>query len=530
MTKTLTLPRIPLLERAANHARAARSPALVVLDGSEFGYAQLLRDASELAAKLLDGKSDLAEARVTYLVQPSYLYTVIQWAIWIAGGIAVPLAVSHPPSELLYTITDSQSAIVIHHSSFSSKIAEIRAQIPESARVIELEDIAAQPWQGAALDEEVAWTEFDVARRALFIYTSGTTGKPKGAVHTHLSLTTQAKSLSEAWSWTEADRIFNPLPLHHIHGLVNILYCCQWNGAVQEFGPTRFDPKWLWKRFSSPERNLTLFMAVPTIYARLAATWETLEPSERAKATTSCSQFRLMVSGSAPLPSTMFDKWVEVSGHRLLERYGMTETGMMLSNPYAEPRIPATVGHPLPYVSVRLISPDTGTDVTEVVEGDGGEVRVRGDILFKEYWGRPEATKDTFDEDGWFKTGDIACRTKDGYFRIMGRASMDIIKMAGYKLSSLEIEREILDHPDVSDAAVLGVDDPANASEKVAVVLVPKTPESPKLTVAQLKDFLRERLAPYKIPTEILYEKEMPRNPLGKVNKKELRKVFEKKA
>ncbi|KAJ3339298.1 hypothetical protein HDU93_008405 [Gonapodya sp. JEL0774] len=516
----ISLPNLPLFSAAVAHAKSAANPAVVVKDGSEFGYAQLLHEAAKLSSVLLDGKSDLAEARVSYIAQPSFLYCVTQWAIWIAGGVAVPLAVSHPPSELLYTITDSQSSIVLYHPSFASKLDEIRAQIPQGVRLIQIEDIAPVEWRGKPLDVEVVWTEMDVARRALFIYTSGTTGKPKGAVHTHLSLTTQAKSLSEAWAWASTDRIFNPLPLHHIHGLVNILFTCQLNGAVQEFGPDRFDPKWIWERFMRPERNLTLFMAVPTIYARLATTWESLPADTRAAATASCAQFRLMVSGSAPLPSTMFDKWVQVSGHRLLERYG----------PYALPRIPATVGHPLPHVSVRLISPDTGDDVTEVVEGNGGEVRVRGDILFKEYWGREEATKAAFDAEGWFMTGDIACRTKEGYFRIMGRASMDIIKMAGYKLSSLEIEREILDHPDVSDAAVVGVDDPANASEKVAVVLVAKSAESPRLTVGQLKEFLKERLAPYKIPTEIAYEVEMPRNALGKVNKKELRKVFNKTA
>ncbi|KAJ3091383.1 Acyl-CoA synthetase member 3, mitochondrial [Quaeritorhiza haematococci] len=361
----------------------------------------------------------------------------------------------------------------------------------------------------------------------------------------------------DAWRWSPTDRILHVLPLHHVHGVVNVLTCALASGATCEFIPQNRVKQDLaeaiWERWMNPSRDLTLFMAVPTIYAKLAQAYEK-QSEKRVAMQNACSQFRLMVSGSAALPESVFNKWEEISGHRLLERYGMTEIGMALGNPLDGPRVPGTVGLPFPGVHARIFVPDvkeketvsTWKDITESVDAPG-ELFIRGPQVFKEYWGRPDATKETFydlTKDGslWFRTGDIAARTDTGYFKILGRASVDIIKTGGYKISALEIERELLEHPSVLDVAVVGIPDGKALKDTVqssstgteagntwgervgAMVVFRKGAPTPNLT--DLRQFLRDRLAPHKIPSILLDVKELPRNAMGKVNKKDLLKYF----
>lgn len=348
---------------------------------------------------------------------------------------------------------------------------------------------------------------------ALILYTSGTTGKPKGAVHTHGSLAAQVASLSDAWEWSADDAIPNVLPLHHTHGLVNVTLCVLANGARVEM-PTGFDAEACWRRLE--EGGLTLFMAVPTVYAKLAAAFEVVDAAARARRSAACRRLRLMVSGSAALPVPLFGRWEELSGHRLLERYGMTEIGMALSNPLRGERVPGTVGTPLPSVDVALVD-EAGASCAD---GAPGEVRVKGPTLFREYHGRPEETARAF-ADGWFLTGDVAVR-EAGRFRILGRASSDILKTGGYKVSALEIEDVLRLHPSVRDAAVVGLSD-EEWGERVAAAVVTG---GAALSLDALRAFARERLAPYKLPTRLLVLDDLPRNAMGKVTKAAVRTLF----
>jgi len=354
-------------------------------------------------------------------------------------------------------------------------------------------------------------------RRAMMVYTSGTTGRPKGVVTTHANITAQVASLVTAWEWRGDDAIPLVLPLHHVHGIINVLACALWAGARCEMLP-RFEGEQVWSRIA--RGDLTLFMAVPTIYGKLIAAWEAA-PTERQRTwSKGCAppRMRLMVSGSAALPVQRFERWREISGHVLLERYGMTEIGMALSNPLRGERRPGFVGTPLPGVEVRLVD-DAGRAVPA---GTPGEIEVRGANVFLEYWRRPEATAAAF-RDGWFRTGDVAV-LEDGSYRILGRSSVDIIKTGGYKVSALEIEETLRTHPAVQDCAVVGVQDPEWGQRICAAVELRRSGEA--LTLDALQRWAKERIAPYKIPRALLSVTVLPRNAMGKVTKPEVVKLF----
>ncbi|KAI8372220.1 hypothetical protein BD560DRAFT_328809, partial [Blakeslea trispora] len=319
----------------------------------------------------------------------------------------------------------------------------------------------------------------DIEAGALIIYTSGTTGQPKGAVSTHRVIDAQTSVLVKAWYWSSEDRIHHILPLHHIHGIINALICPLYAGATVEMHP-RFDTVQVWSRWADLEKpRLTVFMSVPTVYAKLQQHFHSQPKEKQIELTRACQQFRFMVSGSASLPTSLRNHWRKLSGGQvLLERYGMTEIGMALSQEYlVSERVEGTVGIPLPGVQVRLISPETGENVTETREVPG-MLQIKGPTVFKEYWQRPEATQKEFTEDGWFITGDIAKRiSQAGYYQIMGRNSIDIIKTGGEKVSALEIERTILSCSSlgVQDVAVVGIPDPEWGQKVAAVVVLERT-------------------------------------------------------
>jgi malonyl-CoA/methylmalonyl-CoA synthetase len=352
-----------------------------------------------------------------------------------------------------------------------------------------------------------------MSRPALLIYTSGTTSKPKGVLTTHAILDAQMRSLIEAWRWTADDHVLHVLPLHHIHGIVNVLGCALRAGAVCEFLPA-FDQAAVWERFLRGD-GLTLFMAVPTVYARLAEAWDRADSAGRAAMRAACRRLRLMVSGSAALPASLLEKWREISGHTLLERYGMTEIGMALSNPYEGERRPGAVGVPLPLVEVRLAD-EAGAVVTR--EDVPGEIQVRGETVFQEYFGKPEATRASFTDDGWFKTGDVGL-VERGYYRILGRASSDILKTGGYKVSALEIEEVLREHPKLAEVAVIGLDDEA-WGQRVCLCAVLKPGQA--VDLAEIRAWAKQRLAVYKVPSVLKLLDGLPRNAMGKVNKGEL--------
>jgi len=428
--------------------------------------------------------------------------------VWRAGGVAVPLALSHPPAEHAHVLDDAGATHAVATDAESlARLAPLMAQ--RGIRLHALEAAAGGDGPGPRRP----WPDLEAEGRALVLYTSGTTGKPKGAVHTHGSLAAQIASLSRAWDWSGDDAIPNVLPLHHTHGLVNVTLCALANGARVEM-LAGFDAEGCWRRLEVD--GLTLFMAVPTVYARLAAAWAAADHATRVRRSGACRRLRLMVSGSAALPVPLFSRREELSGHRLLERYGMTEIGMALSNPLRGARIPGTVGTPLPGVDVALVD-ESGA---ECADGTPGELRVSGPTLFRDYHGRPEETAKAF-ADGWFLTGDVAVRER-GVFRILGRASMDILKSGGYKLSALEIEEALRLHPGIRDVAVVGLPD-EEWGERVAAAIVAEG-EAP--TLETLRAWARDRLAPYKIPSRIVVVDDLPRNAMGKVTKPTVKSLF----
>jgi malonyl-CoA/methylmalonyl-CoA synthetase len=483
-------------------AEAFRDRTAVVADDGHHTYGELLEASATVAACLLGEAGDLSEARVAFMVPPSFQYTATQWGIWRAGGVAVPLAIDYPQPELEYIVANVGASVVVAHPQFEETLRPIasRQRIP-LLLTSQAMRAGGRPLPAVTPD-----------RRAMVLYTSGTTGKPKGVVTTHLNIQAQVASLVEAWEWQARDRILLALPLHHVHGIVNVLTCALWSGALCEMLP-RFDAGEVWERIL--QGRLTLFMAVPTIYAKLITAWEKAAPARRQAMTEACKRLRLMVSGSAALPVPLLEQWKAVSGHVLLERYGMTEIGMALSNPLHGQRRPGYVGATLPGVELRLAD-ESGS---EPAPGTPGEIMVRGPGVFLEYWANPSATQEAF-RDGWFCTGDIAV-VQEGAFRILGRGSIDIIKTGGYKVSALEIEGALLSHPSVQECAVVGMPD-TEWGERVCVAVVLQPGK--KLTLESLRAWAKEQLAPYKVPTRLLVVEQLPRNAMGKVVKPELAK------
>jgi malonyl-CoA/methylmalonyl-CoA synthetase len=345
------------------------------------------------------------------------------------------------------------------------------------------------------------------------VYTSGTTGRPKGVITTHQNLRAQVGSLASAWGWSSSDRSLHVLPLHHIHGIVNALSCGLWSGATVEF-MAAFEPAATWDRLASGE--ITFFTAVPTIYHRLIAAHAAADPTTQRRWSQGAGGLRLTLSGSAALPVATLERWEAITGHRLLERYGMTEIGMALANPLVGERRAGTVGMPLPEVEARLVD-EHGR---EVAPGTAGEIEIRSPQVFQEYWGQPAATAAAF-RDGWFRTGDIA-QVERGYWRILGRQSVDIIKSGGYKISALEIEDLLRLHPGIADAAVVARPDPDLGERIVAAIVSPDG-----LDLESVRGWVKERLAPYKVPKEFRVVTDLPRNAMGKVTKSEVKALFD---
>ncbi|MEW6443648.1 MAG: acyl-CoA synthetase [bacterium] len=500
----LEKPGVPIIARALKHTRR-----VAILDGDgAHTYGELLEAAEQVAFRLLGERDDLREARVAFCVPPGFSYSAVQWGIWLAGGIAVPLFPGHPLPEIEYELEDTAAASVIAHGDLEAKLRPAAAR--SRVALLSAGDLHRIGLPGARYLPKI-----EPERRAQILYTSGTTSRPKGVVTTHRNITAQITSLTAAWEWQEDDRILHALPLHHTHGIINALGCALWSGAACEMLPG-FDAGQAWERFA--QGRVTLFMAVPTMYVRLIAAWRNASPEKKSLLSRACRRMRLMVSGSAALPVEVFNEWQRITGHRLLERYGMTEIGMALSNPLRGDRRPGHVGEPLPGVTVRLVGED-GLPVQ--AEGEPGEIEVRGDNVFLEYWQRPEATRAAF-HDGWFRTGDVALLER-GYYRILGRSSVDIIKTGGYKVSALEVEEVLRTHPGIRECAVVGVEDP-EWGERVAAAVVLDRGSS--LSLEELRDWAKERLAGYKVPSRLACLDELPRNVLGKVTKPELKKRF----
>ncbi|CAM5094042.1 unnamed protein product [Natator depressus] len=505
-------------------------------------YTQSVHLSQQLCEVLGCSSGDLKEERISFLCPNDASYVIAQWASWMSGGIAVPLYRKHPVQELEYFIQDSQSSLVIATEEY------VRDITPSAEKLgLPVLPLVNSGSNGCASDKAVE--AFPLAidcpewkdRGAMIIYTSGTTGRPKGVLSTHQNVQAVVTGLVDKWEWTKEDVILHVLPLHHVHGVINKLLCPLWVGATCIMLP-EFSPQKVWEKFLNPRApRINVFMAVPTIYSRLMEHYEEhfSQPHVQDFVRAMCQDnFRLMVSGSAALPVQVLERWKNITGHTLLERYGMTEIGMALSNPLHGVRVPGSVGTPLPGVEVRIATKslkregpsytihaqgdEHDTKVTPGLDGKEGELFVKGPTVFREYWNRPEETKEAFTPDSWFKTGDTAVY-KEGMYWIKGRTSVDIIKSGGYKISALEVERHLLAHPSIADVAVIGPPDVTWGQRVSAVV---KLQEGEMLSLKDLRSWARDSMAFYTVPTELLLVEEIPRNQMGKVNKKQLLKHF----
>lgn len=477
---------------------------------------------------------------------------VILLAVMAARAIALPLSPAFPAPELQYILNQSQASILVSSPKFDNKAIEVLDTELESKPV----HMSLAKHSGSGQQESVTLAGEDAGAAGLMLYTSGTTNRPKGVLLPQSVLTAQCRSLNEAWKYTPADRLLHVLPLHHIHGTVNAVLTPLMAGSSIEF-MFPFNADAVWKRFgasfSASEPTLppiSFFTVVPTVYNRLLNTHKDLSP-ELQKATReaiSPQNLRINISGSAALPTPTKKAWSDLSsGNVLLERYGMTEVGMALSCGLDyEDRVDASVGWPLPSVEVRLVNLDTGEIIQpgqEIGENGreiSGEVQLRGPTIFKEYWRNPEATAKEFvaGEDGkgsWFKTGDVAVRraapsgvgqsgqswASGSMYFIQGRKSADIIKTGGEKVSALEVERELLSLPEVAEAAVVAVPS-GKWGHKAGAVIILKTDVVQKWSPMDMRRALRGRLANYKIPQVMKVVEHIPRNAMGKINKKQL--------
>ncbi|MBS96911.1 MAG: long-chain fatty acid--CoA ligase [Chloroflexi bacterium] len=506
---------IEIISRASRYA-----DQIAVIDPSgEYTYSQILDLATSISEKLLSNKSDLNEECILFMVSPGHKYIATQWGIWMSGGIAVPIALSHPVEEINHIVDDTFTKNIIFDPEFSKILNKIKNQN-------DIQFINTNQIDTCTLNKKRP--QIDESRKAMIIYTSGTTNKPKGVVTTHLNIKAQITTLVKSWQWTSSDHILNVLPLHHVHGIVNAMLCSLWSGATCEFLPD-FDPAKIWNKLSN--NKTTLFMAVPTMYEKLISFWEDLPSKNQKIITNHISNLRLMVSGSDALLPITLKKWKLITNHTLLERYGMTEIGMALSNPLIGPRIPGFVGIPLPGVHVRICSIDfdskenpVSLDV-EVPPGNEGELQIKGKNVFLEYWNNPEETSRSFSKDGWFRTGDISS-IENGIYKILGRASQDIIKTGGEKVSANEIQYVLRTHPEIKECAVVGIKD-NKWGEAVSAALVLEKEST--LNRTKLRNWAKTKLINYKVPQKILIVESLPRNAMGKIIKPKIKEMFSKK-
>jgi malonyl-CoA/methylmalonyl-CoA synthetase len=471
-------------------------PALTAADGDGLSYGELDELSARFAAVLVS-RGVVAGDRVVAQVEKSPASVALYFACLRAGAVFVPLNTAYTDAEVATFLGDAEPRLFV-----ASRDAEIRG-----LRAVRLGTTADSPlWQEALAAAPAATI---VPRGpddlAAIVYTSGTTGVSKGAMLSHRNLASNAATLNALWGFGRDDVLLHALPVYHVHGLFVALHTAMWSGATILFLP-KFDAA----EVRSLLPRATVMMGVPTFYTRLLA----LDGFGR----DDCARMRLFVSGSAPLPAEVHREFERRSGCRILERYGMTETGMITSNPLDGERVAGTVGFPLPDVQVRIAREDGRI----AAAGEAGILEVAGPNVFAGYWRRPEKTAQDFRPDGYFVTGDIAVADREGRVTLVGRAK-DLIITGGLNVYPREVE-DVLDAADgVVESAVVGVPD-ADFGEAVLAVVVPERGAEP--SAEALMETVRAALARFKHPRRIVFVEELPRNAMGKVQKNVLRERF----
>jgi malonyl-CoA/methylmalonyl-CoA synthetase len=479
-------------------------------NGLAYSWRDLERGTA-MIANLLQSLGIEEGARIAVQVEKSVEAMMLYLATLRAGYVFLPLNTAYQKAEIEYFVGNAEPAVVVCTQANFGWVSKIAFQAGTQHVFTLGDDRTGSLLERAARQSD---RQQPVQRRdddlAAILYTSGTTGRSKGAMLTHGNLRSNAEVLKTAWGWRPGDVLIHALPIFHVHGLFVALHGALLNGSKM-FWFAKFDPKKVIERML----DATVFMGVPTLYTRMLAESRLNKVVVR--------NMRLFISGSAPLLLETFNEWQERTGQTILERYGMSETIMLTSNPYEAQdgeRRGGTVGFPLPGVGLRVRG-DQGQDLPA---GEIGGIQVKGPNVFKGYWRMPEKTREEFTDDGWFRTGDVGKVDERGYVTIVGR-SKDLIISGGYNVYPAEIEGYLNDMPGVAESAVVGVPHPDFGEVGVAIVIAKP---GAKLQAEELIASLKSQLANFKIPKRCFVVQELPRNTMGKVQKNLLRAEHQK--
>ncbi|HEX6799252.1 MAG TPA: acyl-CoA synthetase [Ktedonobacterales bacterium] len=558
-----------IAEAVQQHAQQRPERVALEFEGRAISYAELAAQAERFARALAAWSVGPGD-RVALFLENCPEFVTAYLGTHLAGGIVVLVNTQYREVELRHIMTDAGVRLCVTDAAGAEELARLaptgaepqaseggapqasertepRASTgrPYASEMSQLETLVivgdgairlpSPPRRRAAGGEDtphprrVAYADFlaggeasaistpalpELEAPAILAYTSGTTGRAKGALLSHRNLTANIAAVTSAWHWTDRDRLLLVLPLFHAHGLMVGLHGTLYTGASAVLR-RHFDAAKVLDTLRD-DPAISMFFGVPTMYARLLAEAERRASGDHQGGAS--RPLRLFVSGSAPLSAQVFADFERVFGQRILERYGMTETIMNLTNPYDGERRAGTVGGPFPGQEARVVgvaSGEPGVYRTPLPPGAIGEIEVRGPNVFGGYWNRPDATAEAFSADGWFKTGDLGWVSEDGYFTITGRAR-ELIISGGYNVYPREVEDVLAQHPAVAEVAVLGLPD-ADLGERVVAVVVPRAGQEPP--AEDLIAYCRERLASYKKPRRVVFAAGLPRNALGKVQK-----------
>lgn len=479
--------------------------AIEILDGQHISYGDLIARSGRIANFLVKRGVKTGD-RVAVQVEKSVQNLILYLAVVRAGAVYLPLNTAYTLNELDYFITDAEPSLVVCDPAKAEGLRTIAAKVGANVETL---DAAGKGSLTDGADQEKS--DFATVMRgnddlAAILYTSGTTGRSKGAMLSHDNLASNSQTLVDYWRFTDKDVLIHALPIYHTHGLFVASNVTLFARAAMIFLP-KLDPELIIKLMP----RATVLMGVPTFYTRL------LQSPNLTKDST--SHMRLFISGSAPLLADTHREWSARTGHAVLERYGMTETNMNTSNPYDGERVPGAVGFPLPGVSARVVDPESGK---ALAADEIGMIEVKGPNVFKGYWRMPEKTKSEFRDDGFFVTGDLGKIDGKGYVHIVGRGK-DLVISGGFNVYPKEIESEIDAIDGVVESAVIGLPH-ADFGEGVTAVVVPQ--KGAKLDEAAILHALDGRLAKFKMPKRVLFEDDLPRNTMGKVQKNVLRDKY----
>jgi len=498
-----------LAQKLAGIAARYRDKPAVVFEGTIYTYHDLDREVGRYAA-MLDHIGVKVGDRVAIQLLKRMEFTFLELAVLSVGAIALPLNTDYKPEEVHYFLSDSGSRFFFTDRERFLRAQGVLKSIPElHTLLVDASNAESFDSLARALDEAIP----DYQRTyptggddvAVICYTSGTTGRSKGAMITHKNLISNTLALHQTWEWSDRDVLLHVLPLFHVHGLFVALHGVL-NAGATAIMHEKFDARRTWETIN--KGVCTILMGVPTMYQRLMNEWDELDAKPNLR------NMRLFISGSAPLLDAQFQRFEKQTGFRILERYGMTETGMNTSNTIDPAgRKGQSVGYPLPGIDIRVCSPD-GKDVPPE---EVGEVWVRGDNVFKGYWKMPEKTRETFHGD-WLKTGDLGYQDHSDGKRLylVGRAK-ELIITGGYNVYPKEIENVLQTHEAVRESAVIGIPDEDFGERVVAVVVT--ADDVPEISPESLIRFCKDQLAGYKCPKQVFFVGELPRNAMGKLQK-----------